>query len=143
MQTCGKVIEERKGCGAVRVQIDKIGIGAGVVSRGVELHEPFVGINVGEAAIDSERFLNLRAEYYWALRERFEAGDVDLDPSDKQLASELCSIRFKRTSRGQIQIESKEDMKRRGIPSPNRAEAVMLAFAVIVVTASKRAGLLW
>ncbi len=129
MQTTGNVIHLRRKTRATSVKVDKIGIGAGVTDRGQEQGEPFVGINVGEAASDSENFANLRAELWWAIRERFEAGDIDLDPNDKETAAELCTLRYKRTSRGQIIIESKDEAKRRGVASPNRAEAVMLVFA--------------
>jgi hypothetical protein len=129
MQTCGKVIIERKATGAELVKIDKIGIGAGITDRGIELKEPFLGINVGEVSNDPERFVNLKAEYYWGLRERFEQGDIDLDPRDEATAAELISLRFKPNSRGQIVVESKLEAKARGVQSPNRAEAIMLAFA--------------
>lgn len=82
----------------------------------------------GQAPRDNERFLNARAEWFWGLRERFEAGDISLD-KDEDLAAQLANIKYKFTSWGQIQIESKDDMKRRGVHSPDRADALMLAFA--------------
>lgn len=129
MQTTGKTVAERRRLGAAQVKVDEIGIGKGVTDRGKELGEPFVGINVGEAANDSEHFANRRAELWWGIRDRFESGDIDLDPKDEALAAELLTIRYKRNSRGQILIESKDEAKRRGVRSPNRAEALMLAFA--------------
>ena len=83
----------------------------------------------GSAAGDSERFVNARAEWSWGLRERFEQGDIDIDPADDDLASQLGAIRLEYTSRGQIKIESKDDMAKRGMPSPDRADALMLAYA--------------
>lgn len=129
MQTCGNAVATRKRIGAEVVNVDVIGIGRGIVDRALELKEPFVGINVGEAADDAESYLNRRAELWWGVRERFESGTIDLDPMDEDTAGELLSIRYKRTSSGKIQIESKDEAKKRGIPSPNRAEAVMLALA--------------
>lgn len=137
MQTCGLAVSNRKRFGATRVKVDSIGIGRGVADRAKELKEPFVAVNVGEAAEGtdlegrdlSDFYINKRAQYYWQLRERFEEGTIDIDPYDQELAAELANIRFKRTSSGKVQIESKDDMKKRGMPSPNRAEAVMLAFA--------------
>jgi hypothetical protein len=147
MQTCGKVVDERRSLKASKVKVDEIGIGRGLVDRGVEQGEPFVGINVGNVPICSNeencnermnvhdvrcnkmRFANLRAQLYWTMRERFERGEMDLDPNDRATAAELVSLRYKRTSQGKIIIESKDDAKRRGVPSPNRAEAVMLALA--------------
>jgi hypothetical protein len=84
-------------------------------------------VNVGERAFDNERFLNTRAEMYWALRERFITGDIQI-PFDEDLMSQLSNIKFKFTAKGQIQIESKEDMKKRGMSSPDKADALMLCF---------------
>lgn len=114
---------------ASRAKIDEIGIGAGVVDRGVEQGFPFEGVNVGCAAKDTEHYINLRAELYWLLRERFESGEVDLDADDEDTAGELVELKYQRMSNGKIKIESKDEMAKRGVPSPNRAEAVMLAFA--------------
>ncbi len=143
METTGNVVHLRRKTRATSVKVDKIGIGAGVTDRGREQGEPFIGINVGEAAADTENFANWRAELWWAIRERFEAGEVDLDPDDKETAAELCTLRYKRTSRGQIIIESKDEAKRRGVPSPNRAEAVMLAFAQEKKDTTPKAEVLW
>jgi len=138
MQTCGNVVAWMKKTGATQANIDTIGIGHGVVDRGKELtKEPgspvygrsFVGINVGEAAIDSDNFVNRRAELWWHVRELFESGKIDIDAADDDLAGELVEIRFKRTSSGKIQIESKAEAAKRGVPSPNRADALMLSFA--------------
>lgn len=129
MGTTGKVVEYLDKYNAEKAQVDVIGIGKGVVDRGKELDRPFVGIHVGEKATDPSRFVNQRAEWYWNLREKFEHGQVSLDEDDEDTAAELIELRYKRLSSGKIQIESKDDMKRRGIPSPNRAEAMMLAFA--------------
>jgi len=129
MQTCGKIIEEMRTAEATKVKVDYIGIGTGVYDRGTELGHPFVAMKSGDQPEDTERFANTRAEWWWGLRERFRTGDIDLDPRDKALVSELAAMRYKRTSRGQILVESKADMKKRKLKSPNRADAVMFAFA--------------
>lgn len=137
MQTCGEVIAKLKETGAWQAKVDEIGIGRGLVDRAKELRKPVVGINVGQKAEDSEHYLNVRAEGYWGLRERFEQEDIDL-PSDgpeaDDLAAQLIDIQFKRTSRGQIQIESKDEIRRRNKDgaSPDEADAVMLAFLKVV-----------
>lgn len=161
METAGKVAEELRVTGAYCAKIDKIGIGAGIVDRGVELGLPFIGINVGEkpTCICAElppvqkgmhspncnvsRFVNFKAQCWWEVRDRFEEGQMDLDPLDEDTVAELTSLRYKRTSSGKIQIESKEEAKRRGIPSPNRAEAVMLAYAEPRDISAPSGGLLW
>ena len=87
-----------------------------------------IGINVGRAPADKKQYLNLRAEGYWQLRERFQDGGIDIDELDDDLAAQLSDLTFQVTSHGKIQIESKLEMRRRGRDSPDRADAVMLAF---------------
>lgn len=128
MQTCGAVIAAIRQTGASAAKVDEIGIGRGVVDRAKEQKHPVEGVNVGQAPQDTEAFTNLRAEGYWSLRERFQDGSIDLDPADDDLAAQLVDLKFKRTSNGKIQIESKDEIRRRGKPSPDDADAVMLAF---------------
>jgi len=140
MQTCGLLIGFLKSKNASLAKVDMIGIGRGIADRAKELKQPVIGINVGEApwpaecfdieeGMDPEGFMNLRAQLYWWLRMLFEKGLIDIDAFDDDLAGELVEIRYKRLSSGKIQIESKGEAKNRGIPSPNRAEAVMLSVA--------------
>lgn len=140
METTGRARRIALDYGA-RLQVDEIGVGAGVVDRLNELNGEkdtqgidFQGINVGNPANDSEKFANLRAEICWGLRERFYAGDITFVPDIPQelldrLTGELTSLKYKTNSRGQIVIESKDDMRKRGLPSPDLADALMLAFA--------------
>lgn len=130
MQTCGNIINLLKLTGASVAKVDEIGIGRGVVDRAEELEQPVLGVNVGQSPVDKEGFMNLRAEGYWALRERFEDGTIDIDPDDDDLAAQLADLDYKRTSSGKIQIEAKEQIKRRLGRSPDDADAVMLAFVV-------------
>ncbi len=79
-----------------------------------------------------EMFYNLRAEYYWNIRERFINDDIDLSslPIEAldELKAQLTAIKFEYTPKGQIKIETKEEMKKRGLPSPDKADALVLAF---------------
>jgi len=113
--------------------IDEIGIGAGVVDALLKNGANVTGINVGSGAEDAVRYFNKRAELYWQLRECFENGDISLSQLDQdtldELKSQLTQIKYK-FSTGRLQIESKEDMKRRGLPSPDLADALMLSFAM-------------
>jgi len=135
MSQCGKIIEDLRITKASCVKIDKIGIGWGVVNRGMELGKPFIGINVGEGATEDdqssdERFLNLKAELWWNVRDLFERGLIDIDSDDDDLAAELLSIRYERRSNGKLKIADKrKDANGKTIPSPNKAEALMLAAA--------------
>ncbi len=60
-------------------------------------------------------------EDYWTLRERLEQDEVDSDPDDDKLAAQLGSIKWGIASRGRIKIESKDDMRKRGLPSLHHA----------------------
>lgn len=128
METTGRVVAALGKTSATVAKVDVIGVGAGVVDRLVELGKPVAAMNSAEAAADPERFINRRAEWYWGLREMFERGEIDLD-GDDELAAQLSSLKYKFTSRGQIQIEPKESLKKRGLSSPDLADALMLAMA--------------
>jgi hypothetical protein len=111
----------------VPLWVDISGLGAGVYDRLVELEHNVHPFDGGEGPIDPIRFKNRRAEEYWALRIRFENGMIDLDPLDLDLHSQLVSIKWSLDSRGRIVIESKDGMRKRGLPSPDHADAVMMA----------------
>lgn len=85
-------------------------------------------ILVGRPAREGDRFLNLRAELYWGLRERAAAGRLVL-PQDDLLLRQLGELRYRYDSRGRLKLESKDELKKRGVPSPDRADALALAFA--------------
>jgi hypothetical protein len=127
MRSAGKFARWlRDNANKVPLWIDISGLGSGVYDRlreqGLNVH-PFDG---GSRAMNPERFANKRAEDYWYLREMFEKERIDLDPADDQLASQLQSIKWKLDSRGRIKIESKDDMRKRGLPSPDLADGVMM-----------------
>jgi hypothetical protein len=130
MTTTGRIVQALQDTNAQEIRIDGVGIGAGVYDRLIELNKSAVDMQAGRAAQNTERFANARAEWYWGLRERFEANDIDLD-DDEELAFQLSNIKYKPNSRGQIIIESKEDMKKRGLKSPDKADMVMMLFAAV------------
>ena len=112
-----------------RAHVDTVGVGGGVADQIRETSQAVTDMVAGASPADTSRFLNARAEWYWQLRTAFEAGLVDLDPADRELATQLASLRYEITSAGKIKIESKDDMAKRGVSSPDRADAMMLAFA--------------
>jgi len=130
METTGKVVIAAAETKATRACVDVVGLGAGVVDRLREIKPTFsiVEANAGGAAVDNEVNLNARADWYMSLRERFESGDIDIDPADDDLAAELVEIRWKPDSRGRNTIEPKDEMKRRLGRSPDSADAVAMAF---------------
>jgi hypothetical protein len=137
MAQLGAVLQDMKVTGAPVAKIDRIGIGKGMVDRAEELEKlgtlprgKIQGVNVGEAALDKEQFANLKAELSWGVRERFQSGEIDLDPDDDDLAAECCGVKYFATSAGKIAIESKEDFKKRmHARSPDRWDSLVLAFA--------------
>jgi hypothetical protein len=125
-ETTGKVIAAKAEHHVHEIRVDGVGVGGGVVDQLVELGHDVIDMQAGAGAADSEHYQNARAEWFWSLRQRFEDGDADIDPADDDLAAQLGVLRYKYTSRGQILIESKDDMRKRGLPSPDRADALML-----------------
>lgn len=120
------ILEEKP----VKVYIDSIGIGAGVVDRLREMGFSFVeGVNVARSANDKERFKNLRAELWSELRDWLMQEMPVQIPDDDELHGDLCGVGFKYNSNGQLQIESKDEMRARGMQSPDRADALMHTFA--------------
>jgi len=109
------------------VNVDSAGIGWYLHQHLLDLGFPSNPVNVGESPSDTEKYANLKAELYWGLRMRFKAGDV-CGMTDEKTISQLAGILWKPNSRGQTVIESKEDARKRGVKSPDRAEAVMLCF---------------
>lgn len=128
MRTAGNCIKNKRETGATLIKVDADGLGAGVYDRLNELGEPVMEMMSGKRASDPERFSNKRAEWWWGLRERFESGDISIERDD-ELISQLSNIKYKVNSRGQLQIETKDEMRKRGLASPDRADALMLAFA--------------
>lgn len=113
--------------------VDKIGLGAGIYDRLRELHIPVIGINSGEQAYNAERYSNLRAEMWWKMLEWLEDFPVRL-PRDMALAADLSAPDgSKPTSNGLKKLEKKDDMKARGIRSPDLGDALALTFAIDVV----------
>ena len=75
----------------------------------------------------ARRFVNLKAEYYQALADALERDQLE-GLSDETTLGQLASILYEIDSQGRMKIESKAQAAARGVPSPDRAEALMLAF---------------
>lgn len=120
----------------VEILVDVIGLGAGVVDRLRELGLPVRGINVAESASMGDRYANLRAELWFKAREWLAEKQGRINPELHELRAELVVPKYKYTSSGRIQVESKDDMKKRKHPSPNYADAFVLSFASSAVKAT-------
>lgn len=116
----------------IAINVDVIGIGAGVVDRLKEMGLPVVGINVAETeavnAKQERQFHRLRDELWWKGREWLEAKDCKLCDDDETIA-ELTTPTYSLLSNGLIKVEGKDELKARGVKSPDRADAWLLTFA--------------
>lgn len=115
-----------------KVFIDSIGVGAGVVDR---LHEmgytdTVEGINVARSANLKDKFRNLRAELWHEMREWLSQDMPVQIPDTEEMLSDLTSLGYKYDSSARLQIESKDDLKARGMPSPDCGDALALTFAL-------------
>ena len=132
MQTVGRVKAEYDALPfhdrPSQIIVDVIGMGGGVVDRLRELGLPVRGVNVAETPSMAGTYLNLRAELWFKVKGWLE-GRASKIPRNETLIAELASIRYAFQSTGKIKAESKEDMKKRGIASPNIADALCLTMA--------------
>ena len=133
MTLAGRVAERAATEGVRAVFVDEGGVGAGVVDRLRQLGVPFVfGVNFGSAAErwDSSGakplYANKRAEMWGNLKDWLAQGAL---PADAELRADLCGVEYGFNARGEIQLEKKEDMKKRGLASPDLGDALALTFA--------------
>jgi hypothetical protein len=130
METTGLILTkmEKFDIDPKNVNLDSVGVGAGVYDRLREQKVYINGIIAGGEPMDKEHYVNSRAEMYDNLRKRFEAGTISI-PDDQDLIAQLSSIRFKIASDKKLQIVSKEEMKRTyHLKSPDKADSLALAF---------------
>jgi len=107
------------------INIDVIGMGTGVADRLKEQGWMINEVNVALPANDAEHYANIRAEIYSDIKDWISSAQLTKDDD----WYELVNIKYKFTSKGQMIIESKEDMKKRGIESPDVADALAMTFA--------------
>jgi hypothetical protein len=112
------------------VFVDQTGVGAGVVDRLQQLGHDVIGVDSASAALTATpRMVNRRVDMWWQLAEWLKHGCV---PDDGELLAELTAPTFKFDSSGRLVLESKADLKKRGLPSPDKADALALTFAAPV-----------
>lgn len=135
MQTVGLIKAEWDATTSDRrpssINVDVIGIGAGVVDRLKELGLPVYGVNVAESAAvnDGETmYARLRDELWFKGRQWLAALDCKLQDDD-DLIGEMTGPKYSFLSNGDIKVESKSEMRARGVKSPNIADAWLLTFA--------------
>lgn len=132
MQVAGLIMQEWKDADEhdrpSEILVDVIGLGAGVVDRLSELGLPVRGVNVAESSSVGDRFMRLRDELWFRARDWLDAADCKI-PDDAALIAELTGPKYAVTSNGKIKVESKDEMKKRGLNSPDLADAFVLTFA--------------
>jgi len=126
METVGRVIEAIDEYKPALVVIDEGGLGAGVVDRLREQRYKIRGVNFANKAKNGMMYGNKRAEMWGDMREWLKTASI---PSDKYLKSDLIGPMMKPDSKGAIFLESKKDMKARGLASPDAADAIAVTFA--------------
>jgi phage terminase large subunit len=124
------------------IVIDAIGIGAGVEDRLRELEIPSIGVNVAETPSVESRFRRLRDELWQACADWLGSRLVSL-PWHERLRDDLCAPRYKFLSDGRLVVESKPEMRARGMPSPDFADALCHTFTPAAATAMAFGALKW
>jgi len=137
MTVVGHVIDAIEEFKPTLVNIDEGGLGAGVVDRLKEQRYKIRGVNFGNKAKNPIMYGNKRAEIWGEMRDWLKSASV---PNDRFLKSDLISPKMKPDSRGTIYLESKKDMKARGLASPDAADAIALTFAFPVAHREAREG---
>ena len=105
--------------------IDDVGVGGGVTDRAEELGYNVMGIREGSSANNSEIFANVKAENYFELKRWINKGGKILRNQDWR---QLLEVKYRRNSSGRTQLEPKDDLLKRGIKSPDVADAGSLTF---------------
>lgn len=131
------VLKAIKESGATAVKVDSIGVGFGVIGElrnaaGRGEHQAHIlGVNVGEKSSQPDKFKNLRAEIWWELgRGLSERGGWDLSGMENAdtTVAQLLEPLWHATAAGQIQVEPKDEIRKRLGRSPDNADALLLAF---------------
>lgn len=158
--------------GATRAKVDYIGVGRGVVDRAREQNLPVHPISVGEASTilscrvckhewdqslmatkqqtsaysrcpkcNSDQvwkvFADALSQFWWSVRGLFERGEIDIDERDNELGEQLLMLRWEPNSKGQTKVYYSDG------PSPNRADALMIAYAPVVEVPKGGSTLVW
>jgi len=133
MDTAQDILNYAATAGDPEIRIDADGLGVGVYDRVNQASRNTFEIRGGMSALDKTRFFNRRCEWYWQLRERLDPANDDsimLPPSD-DLRAQMSAIRWGMDNKNRISVESKKDMKKRGVKSPDELDAVVYSMATV------------
>ncbi len=127
--TSGEAIRLNRAKKFDAIGVDDTGVGGGVTDALEDARLEVEHVNFGGSAIDKETFENRGTELWWNFREAVKNREISL-PNDPALLNELCSRKYKNTRKGRIALESKDEYKKRtGLKSPDRADAVVIAYS--------------
>jgi len=115
---------------------DATGVGGPVGDRIRQLGHPIIEIQFG-AKSPNRKFANMR-EYMWARMKDWLQNQYGSIPNDPQIEDELTSVEYKHNKRDQLVLESKAEMKKRGLSSPDYADALAMTFAFPVRVSGSR-----
>jgi hypothetical protein len=110
--------------------VDETGLGGPIVDRLRQLNLPVFGVNFGSAPFDKQHFVNRAAEMWFRMREWLMSGGAIKD--HPELEMDLTARGFSHNSKDQLVLESKDDMKKRDLASPDWGDALALTFATSV-----------
>lgn len=111
-----------------------MGYGTGIISAGKQLGRRWILVPFGSES-NNPGYLNKRAEMWGMMKDWLKEGGII--PDDPILCAELAGPEYFVRLNGKIQLEGKDDMKKRGLSSPNRADALALTFAQPVLNKNK------
>jgi len=131
MTVVGHVIEAIEEFKPAMVFIDEGGLGAGIVDRLKEQRYKIKGVNFGWKSRNPAMYGNMRAQIWGDMRDWLKSASI---PNDRFLKTDLISPMMKPDSKGSIFLESKKDMKARGLASPDAADAIALTFSYPVAS---------
>jgi len=152
MTTVGKIVQQYRTVmiefpayrGKIYVNIDDCGLGGGVTDRLEEVKQeekldrlvivpvnaaakvPDEGIGEDTKVKACDIYENMTSYLWGIVKELLLAEEISL-PNDNEMVAQFSCRKYRLTSRGRILLESKEEMKKRGIASPDRADAVVLS----------------
>ena len=113
-----------------KVFVDSIGLGGPIADflREKDIKDvEFIDVNVAESSNQPDKYNRLRDELWCLFRDWLYEEKPDI-LNDKLLFAQASTIHYKYHSNGSIVVEKKDEMKRRGLRSPDRADAVCLTF---------------
>jgi hypothetical protein len=111
----------------VPIAVDTDGVGGGVFDMLRRKGRRVVPFSVNMPPRLPRDFDTRRTEVWWAARQEMEDGLWDLDEGDEELAAQLMAPRWKPDNRGRIHVETKDELAKRGVSSPDRADAAIMA----------------